>query len=59
MPVWDMSLCLASKCSQITSRQHGRYLEALISMTYLDTRGEITHALPTILLLHTSFLPQG
>jgi hypothetical protein len=55
-PVWDMSPCLALKCSRITSRQHSQYPEALISMTYLDTRGEIAHTLLT-LLLHTSFLP--
>jgi hypothetical protein len=33
MLVWDMSPCLALKCSQTTSRQHRQYLEALISMT--------------------------
>jgi hypothetical protein len=51
-PVWDMLPCLALKCSRITSRQHRQYLEALISTTYLDTRGEITHALPTSLFAH-------
>jgi hypothetical protein len=39
-PGWGMLPCLALKCSRITSRQRGQYLEALVSMTYLDTRGE-------------------
>lgn len=36
----------------------GQYSEALIPMSYLDTRENITHALPTYLILHTSILPR-
>jgi hypothetical protein len=58
-PVWDMSPCLALKCSQITSRHHRRYLEAFIFMTYLDMRREIYRCFADPSFSHTRFLPQG
>jgi hypothetical protein len=37
-PAWGMSPCLALKCLRITSGQHTQYPDALISVSYIDTR---------------------